>query len=60
MQPCIVFLDEIDALLGSRVAVRDTGGAFAQRGIITEFMQEMDGLISSQDGSIVVVGATNR
>jgi len=32
----------------------------AHRGVITEFMQEMDGLRSSRDQSVIVIGATNR
>ncbi|KAF8609980.1 AAA-domain-containing protein [Ceratobasidium sp. AG-I] len=60
LSPCIVFLDEIDALLGARSS-RDTGGAAsAHRGLVTEFMQEMDGLRSSASSNVVVVGATNR
>lgn len=58
--PCVVFLDEIDALFGSRVSGRETGGALAHRGVLTEFMQEMDGLRSSKDDSVIVIGATNR
>lgn len=60
LAPCVVFLDEIDALLGARVTSRDTGGSFALRGVITEFMQEMDGLTTSQEQRVVVIGATNR
>ncbi|KAG8748299.1 hypothetical protein FRC10_007690 [Ceratobasidium sp. 414] len=60
LSPCIIFLDEIDALLGARSS-RDVGGAAsAHRGLITEFMQEMDGLRSSSSSNVVVVGATNR
>ncbi|CAE6500388.1 unnamed protein product [Rhizoctonia solani] len=60
LSPCIVFLDEIDALLGARSS-RDTGGAAsAHRGLVTEFMQEMDGLRSSVLSNVVVIGATNR
>ncbi|CAE6490353.1 unnamed protein product [Rhizoctonia solani] len=60
LSPCIVFLDEIDALLGARSS-RDTGGAAsAHRGLVTEFMQEMDGLRSSASSNVVVIGATNR
>ncbi|KIK98855.1 hypothetical protein PAXRUDRAFT_823407 [Paxillus rubicundulus Ve08.2h10] len=62
LSPCVVFLDEIDALFGARSSTRDSGGAMAHRGIITEFMQEMDGL-KSQTGTeerVVVIGATNR
>ncbi|KAG8777405.1 hypothetical protein FRC12_000380 [Ceratobasidium sp. 428] len=60
LSPCIVFLDEIDALLGARSS-RDIGGAAsAHRGLVTEFMQEMDGLRSSSSSNVVVIGATNR
>ncbi|KAJ7097985.1 hypothetical protein B0H15DRAFT_636081 [Mycena belliarum] len=58
--PCVVFLDEIDALFGARVSGRESGGAFAHRAVLTEFMQEMDGLRSSKDDSVIVIGATNR
>lgn len=60
LSPCVVFLDEIDALFGARMSARESGGAFAHRGIITEFMQEMDGLRSSKDDGVIVIGATNR
>ena len=60
LSPCVVFLDEIDALFGARMSARDSGGAFAHRGVITEFMQEMDGLKSSKDDNVIVIGATNR
>jgi len=30
------------------------------RGVITEFMQEMDGLKSSREDNVIVIGATNR
>lgn len=62
LSPCVVFLDEIDALFGARSSARESGGAMAHRGVITEFMQEMDGL-KSQAGveeRVVVIGATNR
>ena len=36
------------------------GSGFAHRGVITEFMQEMDGLKSSGDHRVIVIGATNR
>ncbi|KAJ8520421.1 hypothetical protein ONZ45_g2750 [Pleurotus djamor] len=60
LSPCVVFLDEIDALFGARMSARESGGAFAHRGVITEFMQEMDGLKTSRENSVVVIGATNR
>ncbi|KAF9052950.1 hypothetical protein BJ165DRAFT_1339470 [Panaeolus papilionaceus] len=60
LSPCVVFLDEIDALFGARMSARESGSAFAHRGVITEFMQEMDGLKSSKDDNVIVIGATNR
>jgi ATP-dependent 26S proteasome regulatory subunit len=60
LAPCLVFLDEIDALFGVRMSARESGGAFTHRGVITEFMQEMDGLKSSQEDRVIVIGATNR
>ena len=60
LSPTVVFIDEIDSLFGARVSNRESGGTMAHRGIITEFMQEMDGLKSSRDQSVIVMGATNR
>ncbi|KZT60392.1 AAA-domain-containing protein [Calocera cornea HHB12733] len=59
LSPCIIFLDEIDALFGARVSARESGGAIAHRQVITEFMQEMDGL-RTKEGGVIVIGATNR
>jgi SpoVK/Ycf46/Vps4 family AAA+-type ATPase len=56
----VVFIDEIDALLGARFSGRGGGGDLAHRGVITEFMQEMDGLKTNKDTNVVVIGATNR
>lgn len=39
---------------------RDRGSGLAHRGVLTEFMQEMDGLRSSKDDNVIVIGATNR
>lgn len=61
LAPCVVFLDEIDALFGARTSSKESGGgAFAHRGVITEFMQAMDGLRSSVTDNVVIIGATNR
>ena len=53
-------MDEIDALFGARMSLRERDGGFAHRGVITEFMQELDGLTSSKDDNVIVIGATNR
>ncbi|KAI9466274.1 hypothetical protein BJY52DRAFT_1143281 [Lactarius psammicola] len=60
LAPCVVFIDEIDALFGARSSSRDTGGSNVHRGVITEFMQEMDGLKTSNADNVIVIGATNR
>ena len=59
LSPCVVFIDELDALFGARLS-RVSGNSLAHRGVITEFMQEMDGLKSKKDDNIIVIGATNR
>ncbi|PCH38086.1 AAA-domain-containing protein [Wolfiporia cocos MD-104 SS10] len=59
LSPCVVFIDELDALFGARSS-RDNGAAIAHRGLITEFMQEMDGIKSAKDTNVIVIGATNR
>ena len=59
LSPCVVFIDELDALFGARLS-RESGNSIAHRGVITEFMQEMDGLKSSKDSNVIVIGATNR
>ncbi|KIO28158.1 hypothetical protein M407DRAFT_231109 [Tulasnella calospora MUT 4182] len=61
LSPCVIFLDEVDALLASRISSRESGSAIAHRSVITEFMQEMDGLRTNKSqGSVIVIGATNR
>ncbi|KAG8861182.1 hypothetical protein FRB96_003132 [Tulasnella sp. 330] len=61
LSPCVIFLDELDALFASRVSSKESGGAMAHRSVITEFMQEMDGLKTNRSqGNVIVIGATNR
>ncbi len=56
LAPCVVFMDEVDAVLDAR----DAGRAYAtKREILNEFMAEWDGVVSKNEG-VVVVGATNR
>ncbi|KAI0026903.1 P-loop containing nucleoside triphosphate hydrolase protein, partial [Vararia minispora EC-137] len=56
LTPCIVFIDELDALFAQRSGDRDREG---HRSMLTEFMQEMDGLLSKNE-NVIVIGATNR
>ncbi|KAJ4951110.1 hypothetical protein NE237_027942 [Protea cynaroides] len=57
LAPVIVFVDEIDSLLGAR------GGSFeheATRRMRNEFMAAWDGLRSKESQRILILGATNR
>ncbi|MHA2221760.1 MAG: CDC48 family AAA ATPase, partial [Candidatus Thorarchaeota archaeon] len=53
--PCILFFDEIDAILSSRGRQDDTG--VSQR-IVNQFLAELDGMQTLQN--VLVIGATNR
>jgi len=55
-RPSIVFIDEIDSLCGNRGEGGNEGGA--RRGIITEFLVQMQGVGKNSDG-LLVLGATN-
>lgn len=52
--PCIIFIDEIDAIGGKR---RESGGTTEHDQTLNALLQEMDGF-STQSG-ILVIGATN-
>jgi SpoVK/Ycf46/Vps4 family AAA+-type ATPase len=54
--PTVVFVDEIDAIAGSRGGY--TGGGGVQDTIVNQLLSEMDGLTALED--VVIVGATNR
>ncbi|XP_065338139.1 nuclear valosin-containing protein-like [Cloeon dipterum] len=55
MSPCVLFLDEIDAIAPHRAnAQREM-----ERRIVAQLLMSMDEL-SSSDGQVIVVGATNR
>jgi transitional endoplasmic reticulum ATPase len=51
--PCVVFFDEIDALLANRA----DADAVSSR-VIGQFLAEMDGISSL--GNVIILGATNR
>jgi transitional endoplasmic reticulum ATPase len=52
--PCVLFFDEVDALGASRTDMRTSGG----RHLINQFLSELDGIESSNDG-VLVLAATN-
>ena len=53
--PCVLFLDEIDALGQKRSHLRHSAG----RGVVNQLLSEMDGLERDNDG-VYVLGATNH
>jgi transitional endoplasmic reticulum ATPase len=53
--PCVLFFDEIDAVMGHR-SMRDETGV--SKRIVNQFLAELDGMQSLQN--VLVVGATNR
>jgi SpoVK/Ycf46/Vps4 family AAA+-type ATPase len=53
--PCVIFLDEIDALGQKRSQLRSS----ASRGTVNQLLTEMDGLASDNEG-VYVLGATNH
>ncbi|KAJ0173570.1 hypothetical protein K1T71_010719 [Dendrolimus kikuchii] len=59
--PCIVFLDELDALAPRRGAAGDSGGA-ADR-VVSQLLAEIDGVASTDADTtsfVFIMGATNR
>lgn len=52
--PCVLFIDEIDALGASRSDMKQSSG----RHLINQFLQELDGIDSKNEG-ILIMGATN-
>lgn len=55
--PAILFIDEIDAVLGKRLGDASEGGR-AVNAVVNTFLAEMDGI--EPNARIFVIGATNR
>lgn len=52
--PCVLFIDEIDALGASRNDMKQSSG----RHLINQFLQELDGVEHNNEG-VLILGATN-
>ena len=52
--PCVLFIDEIDALGASRSDMKQSSG----RHLINQFLQELDGIDHTNEG-VLIIGATN-
>ena len=52
--PCVLFIDEIDALGASRSDMKQSSG----RHLINQFLQELDGISNTNEG-VLILGATN-
>ena len=55
--PCVIFFDEFDALGGRRTS--GGGGSQAMRMVVTQLLEELDGVTSENDG-VYFLAATNR
>ncbi len=53
-RPCVLFFDEVDALGANRTDMLKSGG----RQIINQFLSELDGVVSSNEG-VLILAATN-
>jgi transitional endoplasmic reticulum ATPase len=53
-RPCVLFFDEVDALGASRSDMRQSAG----RQLINQFLSEMDGVETSNEG-VLILAATN-
>ena len=63
--PCVLFFDEIDAIIGGEDDGGGGGhsmarGTSAEARVLSTFLNEMDGVDGSVDDGVLVLGATNR
>ncbi len=56
--PCIIFIDEIDAVGGKRSSNGELGGHNEREQTLNQLLVEMDGFSGTE--GIIVIGATNR
>jgi SpoVK/Ycf46/Vps4 family AAA+-type ATPase len=55
--PCVIFLDEVDAL-GQRRASGPGNGLM--RGVVAQLLEELDGIAAEQNDGVFVLAATNQ
>jgi SpoVK/Ycf46/Vps4 family AAA+-type ATPase len=58
--PCILFFDEIDAIIGAHDSMNMARGSSAEARVLSTFLNEMDGVDHSPTDGVLVLGATNR
>jgi SpoVK/Ycf46/Vps4 family AAA+-type ATPase len=61
--PCVLFFDEIDAILGMNENNANHGmgrGSAVEARVLSTFLNEMDGVDGSWKDGVLVLGATNR
>ncbi len=57
--PCIIFIDEIDALIPSRCGIGGDSAGYNKAQTINEFLNQVDGFTAHKH-PIIIIGATNR
>lgn len=58
--PSVIFLDEIDAMVGGRGSSQDGRSESASGGILTTLLTEIDGMHATSGDGVIVIAATNR
>ena len=58
--PCIVFIDELDAIGQSRNSGGFAGGNDEREQTLNQLLTEMDGFGAGNEGTVIVLAATNR
>ncbi|PFH47670.1 hypothetical protein AMATHDRAFT_67211, partial [Amanita thiersii Skay4041] len=56
--PCVIFFDELDSIAPKRGNHGDSAGVMDR--IVSQLLAELDGMASSSEVTVFVIGATNR